>query len=125
MSKFGKFIINHTRTCYAEITEINLEIRNQTLEIRNQVRNHSDLKSRTRFCKVSYPSVCVPIRTVLANLVTNIVGLCIHCVSTFRIIDYVVNVQFMECCSTSVYTVYVCKFILCRRIFRVIYGEIT
>ena len=37
-------------------SEINLEIRNQSLEIRNQVRNHGDLKSRTLFSKVSYPS---------------------------------------------------------------------
>ena len=36
-------------------SEINLEIRNQSLEIRNQVRNHGDLKSRTLFSKVSYP----------------------------------------------------------------------
>ena len=38
-------------------SEINLEIRNQSLEIRNQVRNHGDLKSRTLFSKVSYPLV--------------------------------------------------------------------
>ena len=38
-------------------SEINLEIRNQSLEIRNQVRNHGDLKSRTLFSKVSYPSI--------------------------------------------------------------------
>ena len=38
-------------------SEINLEIRNQSLEIRNQVRNHGDLKSRTLFSEVSYPSV--------------------------------------------------------------------
>ena len=37
-------------------SEINLEIRNQSLEIRNQVRNHGDLKSRMLFSKVSYPS---------------------------------------------------------------------
>ena len=37
-------------------SEINLEIRNQSLEIRNQVRNHGDLKSRTLFSEVSYPS---------------------------------------------------------------------
>ena len=37
-------------------SEINLEIRNQSLEIRNQVRNHGDLKSSTLFSKVSYPS---------------------------------------------------------------------
>ena len=36
-------------------SEINLEIRNQSLEIRNQVRNHGDLKSRTLLSKVSYP----------------------------------------------------------------------
>ena len=39
-------------------SEIKLEIRNQSLEIRNQVRNHGDLKSRTLFSKVSYPSSC-------------------------------------------------------------------
>ena len=38
-------------------SEINLEIRNQSLEIRNQVRNHGDLKSRMLFSKVSYPSI--------------------------------------------------------------------
>ena len=30
-------------------SEINLEIRNQSSEIINQVRNHGDLKSRTQF----------------------------------------------------------------------------
>ena len=34
-----------------------VEIRNQSLEIRNQVRNHDDLKSHNQFSKVLYPGI--------------------------------------------------------------------
>ena len=38
-------------------SEINLVIRNQSLEIRNQVRNQGDLKPHTQFLKVPCPLV--------------------------------------------------------------------